>query len=214
MHKFWSWLGLNLGRHWVVVLLVGGVLTVVLGYGTTKLEFSTGQSNYLNKTDQVYKDNVAYQDLFGGQAMITLVTMDPGHTVAELFTPSGIEQWKAQANQIQASHKALDVVTPLDRAGVERQPHQEPERRPHPERRGQDPRCRPVPRAVGARARRRATPTPPRRSNASTAIPLAARTVDNPKYLDFLLYDNQHRVRKPLLAFFPDRPPRARWSCG
>ena len=93
MHKFWSWLGLNLGKHWIAVLLVGGILTVGLGYGTTKLKFSTDQSNYLNKSDQVYKDNVAYQKLFGGEAMVTLVTMDPGHTVAELFTADGIKQW-------------------------------------------------------------------------------------------------------------------------
>ena len=91
MRRFWSWLGLNLGRHWIVVLLVGGIVTVGLGYGTTKLKFSTDQSNYLNKSDHVYKDNVAYQKLFGGEAMITLVTMDPGHTVAELFTADGIK---------------------------------------------------------------------------------------------------------------------------
>ncbi len=113
MHKFWSWLGLNLGKHWIAVVLVGGCLTLGLGYGTTKLKFSTDQSNYLNKTDQVYKDNVAYQGLFGGEAMITLVTMDPGHTVAELFTRNGITQWTNLANEIDASHKVLNVVTPL-----------------------------------------------------------------------------------------------------
>lgn len=113
MHRFWSWLGLNLGKHWLLVMLVGGVVTVGLGYGTTKLQFSTDQSNYLNKSDQVYKDSVAYQKLFGGEAMITLVTMDPGHTVAELFTPDGVKQWTAVAAEIDASHKVLDTVTPL-----------------------------------------------------------------------------------------------------
>ena len=95
MRKFWSWLGLNLGKHWIVVLTIGAVLTVGFGYGITKLEFSTGQDSYLNKSDQVYKDSVAYQDLFGGQAMLTLVTMDKGHTVSELFTPENVRQWRA-----------------------------------------------------------------------------------------------------------------------
>ena len=58
----------------------------MLGLGITQLEFATGQDSYLNKDDQVYKDNVAYQDLFGGQAMLTVITMDEGHTVDELFT--------------------------------------------------------------------------------------------------------------------------------
>ena len=31
MRKFWSWLGLNLGKHWIVVLAIGAVLTVGLG---------------------------------------------------------------------------------------------------------------------------------------------------------------------------------------
>ena len=90
MDKFWAWLGLNLGKHWIAVLLVGGLMTVGLGFGATKLKFSTDQSNYLNKSDQVYKDNVAYQNLFGGEAMVTLVTMDPGHTVGELFTAPAV----------------------------------------------------------------------------------------------------------------------------
>jgi uncharacterized protein len=65
-------LGLNLGKHWGVVLAIGAVLMVGFGFGITKLEFSTGQESYLNKGDQVDEDNVAYQRLFGGQAMLTL----------------------------------------------------------------------------------------------------------------------------------------------
>src|SRR4249920_1109615 len=113
MDRFWSWLGLNLGKHWIAVLAIGAILTVGLGYGTTKLEFSTSQSNYLNASDQVYKDNVAYQNLFGGQAMVTLVTMAPGHTVAELFTPDGIAQWKDVERRITESGQVSGVVTPL-----------------------------------------------------------------------------------------------------
>ena len=87
MHKFWSWLGLNLGKHWIAVLRRRRRRSPS-GSATARpsSKFSTDQSNYLNKSDQVYKDNVAYQKLFGGEAMVTLVTMDPGHTVAELFT--------------------------------------------------------------------------------------------------------------------------------
>src|SRR5882724_12988317 len=94
-------------------MVVGGLLTVGLGYGTTKLKFSTDQSNYLNKSDQVYKDSVAYQKLFGGEAMLTLVTMDKGHTVKELFTPANIAQWKAIEQKLHDSGKVVNAVTPL-----------------------------------------------------------------------------------------------------
>ena len=36
------------------------------------------------------------------------------------------------------------------------------------------------------------------------AIPLEQRTIDNPEWVKFLLYDNTGNIRKPLLSFFPD----------
>jgi len=36
VHKFWGWLGLNLGKHWIRVLVIGTIVTVVLGYGITR----------------------------------------------------------------------------------------------------------------------------------------------------------------------------------
>ena len=129
-------------------------LTVGLGYGTTKLEFSTDQSNYLNKSDQVYKDNVAYQKLFGGEAMVTLVTMDPGHTVAELFTADGIKQWTQRRDEDRRIAPGAQRRDAAHGAPVERQSRQGPERRRHPERRREDPRRRPRARQVEGRAGR------------------------------------------------------------
>jgi len=208
VHKFWSWLGLNLGKHWVAVLLVGGILTVGLGYGTTKLKFSTDQSNYLNKSDQVYKDNVAYQKLFGGEAMVTLVTMDPGHTVAELFTADGIKQWTDIAKKIDASHQVLGTVTPLTALQWNNSLVQGPKGDVTQSVAGKI--------LAGDLAREKSKAGQAAR-NASAlatiarinAIPVAQRTLDNPKYLDFLLYDNPQPhdpkpIRTALLPFFPD----------
>ena len=89
MQRFWSYLAVQLGKHAIWVTVIGLLVTIGLGLGITQLEFATGQDSYLNKSDQVYKDNVAYQDLFGGQAMLTVITMDDGHTVDELFTGDG-----------------------------------------------------------------------------------------------------------------------------
>ena len=89
MQKFWAWLGLNLGKRAGVVSIVGLVITIVLGSGITQLEFATGQDSYLNKDEEVYKDSVAYQDLFGGQAMVTLVTLDEGQDAHRPVHPGG-----------------------------------------------------------------------------------------------------------------------------
>ncbi len=210
MERFWSWLGLNLGKHWVVVMLVGTVLTVGLGFGATKLEFSTSQSNYLNKSDQVYKDNVVYQKLFGGEAMVTLVTMDPGHTVAELFTPENIKQWEAVAARIKPGVASLtkthggvlDVVSPLTAL----QWNDKLVTGPNGD----------VTQSVAGKiltsALARETSTQGKAARQADATKTLARfdaikgphTIANPQYLDFLLYDNARQIRKPLLAFFPD----------
>jgi hydrophobe/amphiphile efflux-3 (HAE3) family protein len=208
MHRFWSWLGLTLGKHWIAVLVIGGVLTVGLGYGTTRLKFSTDQSNYLNKTDQVYKDNVAYQKLFGGEAMITLVTMDPGHTIAELFTADTNKQWTKVADQIHASHRALNVVTPLTALqwndnlvrGKGGDVTQSVAGKILTADLGRETS------AKGKAARNVSALATVARIN---AIPVAQRTLDNPKYIDFLLYDNPvpgnaKPIRSALLPFFPD----------
>jgi hydrophobe/amphiphile efflux-3 (HAE3) family protein len=203
VHKFWSWLGLNLGKHWITVIVVGTLLTVVLGFGVTKLKFSTSQDNYLNKSDQVFKDNVAYQNLFGGEGMVTLETLKPGHTIDELFTPEAIKQWQDFENKIRASHKALDVVTPLTALqwndNLVKGPNGDVTQSVAGKllasalAREKDPKAQAARQADAAQTLARIN-----------AIPVAERTLDNPKYLDFLLYDNQHHIRKPLLAFFPE----------
>ena len=162
------------------MLSVGALVTVGLGYGITNLKFSTGQDSYLNKSDQVYKDSVAYQKLFGGEAMLTLVTMDKGHTVNELFTPENIAQWKAIEQKLHDSGAGRQH-------GHARSPRSEfndalvtgPGRRSDPGRRRQDParrasHARPIAEAQGGAQRgrgqdaRRASPRSPSPSARST----------------------------------------------
>jgi hydrophobe/amphiphile efflux-3 (HAE3) family protein len=203
VHRFWGWLGLNAGKHWILVLCTGGVLTLIFGFGITQLEFSTGQENYLNKSDQVYKDNVAYQDLFGGQAMLSLVTMDEGHTVAELFTEENVAKWKAAEQELRDAGIALDVVSPL--TALEWNDNLIKSESGNPAEsvagsiltgalaREQDPESLALRTADATKTLQRVS-----------AIPVADRVITNPDYLDFLLYDNTGAIRKPLLAVFPD----------
>ena len=115
MQKYWAWLGLNLGKRAGVVSIVGLVITVVLGAGITQLEFATGQDSYLNKDEEIYKDSVAYQDLFGGQAMVTLVTLGEGQELTDLFTPEAVETWERVDAELkeQGGDEIFAVVTPL-----------------------------------------------------------------------------------------------------
>ncbi|MCU1430617.1 MAG: hypothetical protein JWL83_4617 [Actinomycetia bacterium] len=203
MQKFWGWLGLNLGKHWVAVIVSGTVLTLVLGFGITRLKFATGQDSYLNKSDQVYKDSVAYQKLFGGQAMVTLVTMDKGHTVKELFTPAAIAQWKQAERKLRKPGTTVSVVTPLTALEFNDALVRSPSGDPTKSVAGRvllDATARDKSTA-GAKARGADALTTLTRLN---AVPPAQRVLTNPKFIDFLLHDNQGKIRKPLQANFPD----------
>ncbi|MEO6317233.1 MAG: MMPL family transporter [Acidimicrobiales bacterium] len=205
MHKFWAWLGLNLGKRAGVVSVVGLVITVVLGFGLTKLEFATGQDSYLNKDEQIYKDSVAYQDLFGGQAMVTLVTLEEGRELAELFTPENVEQWTQVEADLkeQGGNQIFGVVTPLTAlqftnalvlpasgnvvegvaaqlllGATERDPTEE-----------------------GKAVRTASSGMTLERVN---AIPAEQRVIGDPLWNDFLLHDNEGEIRKSLRPFFPN----------
>jgi len=200
----WSWLGLNLGTHAGIVASVGLVVTLVLGFGITQLEFATGQDSYLNEDDQIYKDSVAYQDLFGGQAMLTLVSMDEGHTVGELFDEEGLAEWEQTEQEILDTGLVFGVVTPVtalqftadlvsylkDTAPTESVAGQAllgaQERDPTPE---------------GAAARQASSLLTLDRLN---AVPLEERVLSNPEWVDFLLHDDEGEIRKSLRPFFPD----------
>jgi len=203
VHKFWGWLGLNLGKHWIWVVTVGGLITIVLGYGITNLDFATGQDSYLNKSDQIYKDSTTYQGLFGGQAMLTLVTMNEGHTVAELFTTEYNEQWERTADDLRANDGVLNVVSPLTALQFNDNLVMSPTGNPADSVAGKI--------LVDDTARDPSPEGQARRGEDSaetlvrlTAIPEDERTLDNPGYIEFLLHDNERHIRTALLANFPD----------
>jgi uncharacterized protein len=202
MQRFWSYIAVQLGKHAVVVTVVGLLVTIALGLGITQLDFATGQDSYLNKNDQVYKDNVVYQRLFGGEAMLTVISMDPGHKIDELFTGDGAKQLQDFHDRLKASGEVESVVSPLTilqfsdalvsspdgnptnsvaaKALLAAQAKEQPGS-PAAVARGQD--------AVKTLGR-------------LTAIPAAARTFDNPEWVKFLLYNNEGEVRKALRSVF------------
>lgn len=202
MRKIWAWLGLNLGKRAGVVSLVGLIVTLGLGYGITKLEFSSGQDSYLNESDQIYIDNEEYQSLFGGQAVVTLYTMDEGNNLVDLFTAENMDRMRELEEDILAVEGTLGVVTPLTVLeftqslilGEDGNPLE----------------------GVAAQALTNARDREEPGSDELTAreddfdvtvsrlAEAGEQTFDNPDWVEFLLYDNQGEIRKSQRPFFPD----------
>jgi uncharacterized protein len=203
LRRVWAWMALNFGKHAGIVGVVGLAITLLLGLGITKLDFATGQDSYLNKDEQVYKDSVAYQDLFGGQAMVTLYTMDEGTDVVDLFTPENIDRMQRVEEEVRGTDGVVSVISPLTALQFTQNLVSSPSGDVTQSVAGQA--------LLGARER---DPDPEsaaiRLEDATTtltrlnAVPTDQRTFDNPEWVRFLLFDNRGEIRKSLRPFFPD----------
>jgi uncharacterized protein len=203
VRSFLARTAVTLGRRAGVVAVVGLAVTLLLGFGATKLEFATGQDSYLNKDEQVYRDNVAYQSLFGGQAMVTLFTMDEGSDVVSLFTPGNIATLRTMEEDLRSTPGVLSAVSPLTALEFTQALVTSPSGDPTQSAAGQ----------ILLRARDR-DPDPDsqaaRLEDAAgtlvrlSEVPEDARTFENPDWVRFLLFDNRGEIRKSLLPFFPD----------
>lgn len=118
MRRFWGWLGLNLGKRSGTVAIVGLLITVAFGFGVTTLRFTTTNADYLNPKDPAWLANVAYDKVFGGDPMLTMITMNKGKTVADLYTPANQREFTKIGNALQHDHWVFSDVTPLDAMGL------------------------------------------------------------------------------------------------
>lgn len=206
VQRFWGWLGVTLGRHAVRVAVVTAILLGLAGVGINRLEFATGQDSYLNTDEDVYIDNVAYQDLFGGQAVLGLITMDEGHSVTELFDADGIAEFDELYADLSShpDHHFQSVVTPLDVLRYTDTLIQ-----------GGEPGSDPTTGFAGTILLNASAAEEPG-SEAATirteqslktlerveAVPADERTFDNPDWIEFLTFANNGEVRPSINTFF------------
>ncbi len=209
MQRFWSTLAVQLGKRAGLVSVVGLLLTVGLGFGISKLEFATGQDSYLNSDDPIAQDNVAYQNLFGGDAMLGVVTMAPGHTITDIFDESGRQQMQAYYDKLTATGRYQAVITPLVALRYTDVLTQGPVPGGDATQSvagqalvgaiAQEP-----PGSTQATARTDAAVVADDRESGTNAIPAEQRTVANPAWNAFLLFEGPD-TRPAVQPFFPDQ---------
>lgn len=204
MERFWSWLAVELGKRAGLVAAVGLLVTLVLGFGITKLQFATGQDSYLNGDDQVFIDNVDYQGLFGGQAMLVLLTANDGKNIVDVMSSSNQAQMAAAAEKMKADPALVEsVITPAVALEWSDKLVQGTDGNPATSVAGK---------ALLAASQSDPTPAGQQVRQAElaktlqrlTAVPADQRKLDNPVWVDFLLHENDGRIRKALRPVFPD----------
>ncbi len=204
MQRFWSATAVQLTQRAGLVAVCGLLVTMILGFGLTKLTFATGQDSYLNADDQVAKDNEKYQDYFGGQAMLVLLTTQNGAKVATTMNKANLDEMDRLAAELKKHPDLVEsVITPRTALQWSDKLVQSPDGN--------------VLNSVAGKALLNAATTDPtdegkklrQADSVATlarlnAIPPEQRTLDNPAWVDFLIHDNQGGIRKALGAVFTD----------
>ncbi|MBL7497530.1 MMPL family transporter [Frankia sp. CNm7] len=201
--SFWTSVAQVAGRRGGIVAIIAVLLTVGLGFGITRLEFSTSQDNYLNSGSQVAKDNIAYQSLFGGQAMLANFKIDDGKQLKDLFTPHNVAEFDALAKELESDPRIVAVVTPKTALEFTHNLVTSPDGNPIDSPAGKM--------LLGARERDTDPTSQAKRLEDSITtlgrinqIPPAQHTFSDQAWVDFLLHDNAGDVRRSLLPFFPN----------
>lgn len=205
----WGRIGATLARRSGTTLGVVAALTVLLATGLLRLDFATGQESYLNEGTQVYDDNVVYQDLFGGQAMVTLFAADDGSTVLDLFTPDNVAEMRSLEEELRSLDGVLNVVSPLTALEFTQTlvtPAVEGDITTSPAAQillRASEREEAAGNTEAAQARSADTLAT---ADRLLSVPEDERTFDNPDWVEFLLVDNQGEIRAALRPFFPFAP--------
>ena len=216
VRRFWSVLAVQLGKRAGLVSIIGLLVTMIMAFGLTRLEFATGQDSYLNSDDQVAIDNLAYQELFGGQIMVVLFTMDEDHTVADLALPANREAFDAVKAELADVPEVRTVVSPLD--GLEYSASLLARTPDDPTNTETFDPINSIASATLAAATEEARAAGDEESVAIREADLAAtteriapylapdadRSLDNPDWVELLLIGNDGEIRKPLRSFFFD----------
>ena len=113
MENLWRNAGVQLGKYWYAVLAMVVVITGLLGFGLQQLEFATGQDSYLNPDSQIAIDNVAFQDDFGGEAIILLFRAEDDADVTDLFSGDNLTELRRIEAELREIPEVYSVVAPL-----------------------------------------------------------------------------------------------------
>lgn len=194
MRRLLSGIRTLLGRRQRLVTAIVVLLTVAFGLGLPRLQFDTSEEGLINKGSQVWEDNRRYQGTFGGEAMLVLWTGD----IREMLATGNLSRVEAleaelsatgQFNAVLGPFGALtfadaqvkDVATDMILGAVERE-----------QAAGRDDVAAELFGEAGVEAARMG------------AFSESERTLDNPAWASFLLFDAAGEIRTSLRDNFPD----------
>lgn len=201
------------------VFAVALALTVVLALGLPKLEFSSTQDTMIPSGSKVYVDNVRYQKQFGGDPMLVLFDGD----ITKLFTKHNraeLERLESDLMKTGLFHAILSPLTTIRFAadqlttGVAQElalgavaRDQEAAAKAAREKAAAQGASTAEQEAAAAKASQDTFDAfmAKRVEDGNRLAAVGEQSLDNPKFVEFLIFDANGEIRSDFQGVFPDR---------
>jgi hydrophobe/amphiphile efflux-3 (HAE3) family protein len=217
LRRAWLLLTDIIQRRYFWILAVASVATVVLALGIPRIQFRTGQDTIVSSGSQVYQDNLRYQGQFGGDPMIVLFEGD----VRRLLSSPNVDTLRRLEGDLQRREGVGSVISPLtvvqlvaDQFPLQqelalstlarRQEQAAQEAREEAAAQG-------LPSEAQERAARQASEAvaaefgQQRQADALRLAQVGDLSLDNPAFVDFVIFDDKGDIRPELRSVIPDR---------
>ncbi len=116
MRQFWNGLAGVVTKHHKMVLALAGVVTIIMAFGITTLEFETSQDGLIGADNPVAQDNERFQEDFGGEPMLVLFSAKDGsdkQAIDLISDPANAETLAEFDQELRDTGLFHAVVSPL-----------------------------------------------------------------------------------------------------
>ena len=213
MNAFWNFSASAIKRWHIWLLVLAAAATVGLAFGIPRLEFKTSLDTIVPSNSDTYLENVRYEQQFGGEPVLALFS---GDDIRELFIGQNKEELAALERELEESGLYHSVFGPLGLLEFARDqvPVAAELTVARQERAGET--ARQAAAAQGASEEEQEAADAAARAAVATefAIQQAADaerfvqagepTLDNPAFVEFLIFDEAGAVRPEFQGLFPD----------
>lgn len=209
-------------RHPVAVITTALLLAAALAFGIPRLQFRTGQDTLLDPQSKIALDNQRFQRQFGGDPMLILFEAPAdGPDIRALFTRENRDALQRLQADLEATGEYQSVISPLlvlqfAQQQISDRMISEPLKLAEDERNAAD-----LARAASAQRGETAAQQAAAASAAVADVDAAfqaafgadakrltaagEQTLDNPKFVEFVMFGANGELRPDLAGIFPDQ---------
>lgn len=216
MDRIWLALAAVIRRWYLWIVVAFLALTGFSILGITRITFKTGQDTIVPAGSRVYQDNLRYQASFGGDPILVLFEGD----VRRLFQPANLTSIQRLESELLATGDLESVISPVDvlQFAKDQIPIQSQivsehlaaeQARAAARARAEAAASGGGPEAQEAAAHQAAAGvvaqfSQKRATDAQRLLEAGEQSLENPRFVDFLLFDENGAIRPELTGAFPD----------